>query len=395
MILFLKNGHIMRKSRMRSQKETVSLIKKAISNGQWRDSFPIPKIRNLCTEWNLSATTLVHALQDAAKLGLIYKKGKFWTVGKQENEAGVFIAKGTIPSTILIVSHRLNEWAEFHGNLLAGFVINFGLEASRHQIRLYPVLTGEDQKDTTFPCGQEAIRKFRERLGSSYLGSIFTPLAATTLNVNSTLRFLLHLGGPVVWMQDEFPQKKRNLPKGILRISFGDWGNKPGNNSIQLALDELYRKGHREIAIITNEIESHNWLAHRVKSMQEQSSFYPGMHLFSILESRHTSDIALMRKVLLTNVTAVIIPNDDMAIRYYQAWSSLGKRIPEDLSMISFDNRYTLKPFPISSIDFGLDLLGYQAFHYIFGVIPIHCGRRSQIFGTNTLSDNGSILTMQ
>ena len=383
----------MRKSRKCSQKSTLSLIKKAISSGEWRDAFPIPKIRNLCTEWNLSATTLVRALQDAAKLGLIYKKGKFWTVGELKEKTSVLIAKETTPSTILIVSHRLNEWAEFHGNLLAGFVINFGLEASRHQVRLYPVLTGEDQKDTTFPCGQEAILKFRERLGPSYLGAIFTPLSTTTQNVNFTLRFLLRLGGPVVWMQDEFPQKKRNLPKGILRISFGDWGNKPGNNSIQLALDELYRNGHREIAIITNEIENHNWLAHRIKSIQEQSSFYPGMHLFSILENRHTSDIALMRKVLYAKVTAVIIPNDDMAIRYYQAWCSLGKRIPEDLSMIYFDNRYTLKPFPISSIDFGLDLLGYQAFHYIFRVIPIHCGRRSQIFGTNTLADNGSIIT--
>lgn len=85
---------------------------------------------------------------------------------------------------------------------------------------------------------------------------------------------------------------------------------------------------------------------------------------------------------------------DDLAKRYYLALHSLGKKIPRDISMVSFDNRWDLKPYPVSTVDFGLELLGYQAFHLITKIMPVRTGRNRQLFGINRLMDNGSITSL-
>jgi DNA-binding LacI/PurR family transcriptional regulator len=52
-------------------------------------------------------------------------------------------------------------------------------------------------------------------------------------------------------------------------------------------------------------------------------------------------------------VTAILAPNDYFAHQYYHWLRAAGLRLPEDVSLLSFDNnRYSL-PFSISSIDFG------------------------------------------
>ncbi len=377
------------------QNEILDRIRRIITNGDWRASEPMPKARVLCQNWNVSATTLIGAIRQAAKENLLHKRGKFWIIGPEltisEKESA-----NRIPPTILIASHRVNEWSEFHNNLLAGFVLGFGMEANRHKVRLYPVLTGEEEQwESAFPCGRNAIQKFRHELGSSYLGTIFTPLAATTSDIASSLRFFHRLGGPVVWMQDELPALKRTFPPKILRISFGDWGNKPGNSSANIALMSLYEKGHRRIAFITNEWNQHNWLETRWQALEHAARTFEGLTLIPLLKTPTTSDDDLIRQAIGSSITAIIAPNDEMAIRYYLSSNRAGKAIPRDISMVSFDNRYTLKPFPISSVDFGLEFLGYQSFHYIYGVIPIHAGKRNQLFGLNRLHDSGSIAVIQ
>lgn len=378
-----------------SQQDILERIRSSIAGGDWRAGEPMPKMRLLCLNWNISATTLIDSIRQAANENLLHKRGKFWIIGPEPipTESN---NTARIPPTILIASHRLSEWSEFHNNLLAGFVLGFGMEANRHQVRLYPVLTGEgDKSESAFPCGRTAIQKFCRELGPAYLGTIFTPLAATTRDIESSLRFFHRLGGPVVWMQDEQPALDRVLPKKVLRVSFGDWGSKPGNSSANIALTSLSGNGHRRIAFITNEWELHNWLATRLQLLEHEAKSLADITIVPILKTKDTSDDELIHQTIACNVTAIIAPNDEMATRYYLSCNRAGKAIPRDMSLISFDNRYTLKPYPISSVDFGLEFLGYQAFHYIFGVIPIHAGKRSQLFGINRLHNSGSIATLQ
>lgn len=93
-------------------------------------------------------------------------------------------------------------------------------------------------------------------------------------------------------------------------------------------------------------------------------------------------------------VTALVAPNDPMACRQFAALRRMGYAVPGDISLISFDNRPTLRPFPITSIDFGLDDLGYRAFHLLFGAVSIDTGsrvRQGHLRGTSRVVDQGSV----
>jgi LacI family transcriptional regulator len=75
-------------------------------------------------------------------------------------------------------------------------------------------------------------------------------------------------------------------------------------------------------------------------------------------------------------ITALIIPRDRAVMPAYSALTRLGIRIPEDLSLISFDNylRYSLRP--VTTVSIGDDDLGYRAFHAIAGDIPFSARQR-------------------
>ncbi len=68
------------------------------------------------------------------------------------------------------------------------------------------------------------------------------------------------------------------------------------------------------------------------------------------------------------DITAIIAPNDAAAFEFYRWLAAIEVKIPEEISLVSFDNRPDLTyPYQISSISFGMDYLGYQAFHRILG----------------------------
>jgi len=71
-------------------------------------------------------------------------------------------------------------------------------------------------------------------------------------------------------------------------------------------------------------------------------------------------------------LTAIVAPNDELARRFYPWFAAAKIRVPEDCTLLSFDDRQEKTyPYTISSINFGFDNLGYTAFHILLGDIPI------------------------
>jgi DNA-binding LacI/PurR family transcriptional regulator len=78
--------------------------------------------------------------------------------------------------------------------------------------------------------------------------------------------------------------------------------------------------------------------------------------------------LALIHALSAHRTTAVIAPNDVLGNLYHHVLDKAGVRIPEDISLISFDaNPVDMYPYSLTSVDFGFDYLGYQAFHYFLG----------------------------
>lgn len=88
---------------------------------------------------------------------------------------------------------------------------------------------------------------------------------------------------------------------------------------------------------------------------------------------------------------ALVAPSDKSARMLLAGLKALGMRIPQDISLISFDNRLSCTIYPISTVDFGFSSLGYRAFHYIAGDIPIGENRRGNIVSEPCVDDRGSV----
>jgi hypothetical protein len=62
------------------------------------------------------------------------------------------------------------------------------------------------------------------------------------------------------------------------------------------------------------------------------------------------------------------------------------------VSLLSFDNSVAIKPFPISSIDFGQRALGHKAFHQVYGDLPsVARAKNNELWGEPFINHTASL----
>ncbi len=88
---------------------------------------------------------------------------------------------------------------------------------------------------------------------------------------------------------------------------------------------------------------------------------------------------ALMKALNHPDITALITPNDQDARNIFEWLRNAGIQIPREISLLSFDNSDSLAGFPVTTIDFGFGVLGYNAFHLFLGDVPVKRNRRGEI----------------
>jgi hypothetical protein len=99
----------------------------------------------------------------------------------------------------------------------------------------------------------------------------------------------------------------------------------------------------------------------------------------------------IMLSIMDRTPSAVIVPSDAYAMATYHWLVAAGYRIPRDLSLISFDNSSLVRPWPVSSIDFGFGHLGYQAFHAIIGDLPVKSDAKGDVCARAMVQHYGSV----
>jgi DNA-binding LacI/PurR family transcriptional regulator len=114
-------------------------------------------------------------------------------------------------------------------------------------------------------------------------------------------------------------------------------------------------------------------------------------HQFGDLTSALHMAPALMRALSNPRITALVLPND-LDARYVFRWiQRSGLRIPEHISLLSFDNSKSLSGFPVTTIDFGFGHLGYSAFHLFLQDVPVRRNRYGEVATKPRLVSRGSI----
>ena len=139
------------------------------------------------------------------------------------------------------------------------------------------------------------------------------------------------------------------------------------------ATEYLLRLGHRRIAFITgrSEIESGQ---RRLNGYRDTLS-KAGVTLEDklVVPGDFTTETGYMRALDLFGLedppSAIFAANDQSAIGVFQAADELGIRIPEDCSVIGFDNITEAKYLGLTTVDQSLEEMGYIAIQMLIKLV--------------------------
>jgi len=216
----------------------------------------------------------------------------------------------------------------------------------------------------------------------------------TEKNSEREIRFINHLmerkvDGLIFTVTPSKPEMLEKINRKIPIVVIGETeaaANIPtvGINSVtagELVMEHLYNLGHRRIAYITPPIQSVSILRHRrLQGMKNFLGERDGLGTFHVYEqaaytqwNEDSFEVGMgyeqTRFALRDHpeVTAIIAQGDMIAIGVYKAIKEAGLRIPEDISVVGFDNIEMSKYITprLTTVDYYNEMRSRQAFEYI------------------------------
>ena len=419
-----------------------ALIRARIQAGDYRVNEPLPKSAYFSIEEHVSPNTVSLAFARLRRDGLIYKKGKRWFAGKQprmKDPAGRDRRRGTV----LLITPPTWEMRNF---LMSAFLVPFS-NPLVHELRSHDILLqlvffekgdrSQNAAEEVYPSGVEEIEALVRSLDDGYMGALLycgwgIPECATAV-----IRALMNFGKPVI---DFDPTDKHQaLAKEVV-----SWGKKRFYHSrfdeisaVRAALQSLADHGHRIVGLpVYTSVDYYDWVSRRVSLIEKcarqctpeitiireeqkekfwriEMPFDPAHHaealhkafdgsaapspLLGVDQRRSLRNLLLNNTPSIVNLlntkglTAILALNDAVAREIHLWLKYVGMRVPEEISLISFDNSVELYHLPVSTVDFGFSRLGYQVAHFFINDIPISAGPGGDMPGICTVFDKGSI----
>jgi len=123
------------------------------------------------------------------------------------------------------------------------------------------------------------------------------------------------------------------------------------------AVDHLYDLGHRRVTYVGGPLRSWSQ-ARRARGIAAAAAAHPGLEIVQLEDCVPTSDggRAVAAEVLATGATAVIAYNDFVALGLHAQWTEAGVRVPDDISLVGFDDTYVTGLVTPSLTSVGADL---------------------------------------
>jgi LacI family transcriptional regulator len=139
------------------------------------------------------------------------------------------------------------------------------------------------------------------------------------------------------------------------------------------AMSYLLGLGHRRIGYITGraELESSNRRLMGYRDALEKAGIPADEALIAIGDYTTETGVSGARQLLgLENPPTVIFAsNDQMALGVFQVAEEMGLRIPDNLSVIGFDNITESKYMGLTTVDQFISEMGYVATHMLIKII--------------------------
>ncbi|EHI68541.1 LacI family DNA-binding transcriptional regulator [Streptococcus ictaluri] len=239
----------------------------------------------------------------------------------------------------------------------------------------------------------------------------FTVSIATGMSVDNLLEQvkLMHLqkrvdGFIILYSDQEDPVRNylmtNKIPFVIVGAPEGD-ENKITyiDNDNQLmaktAVDHFYQKGHRNMLFITDdltsEVASERYIGYLKGCLKLSLDNHP-MLLFNRKDPINVE--TLIKTIQNSQATALIVIGDVLSVRLIQLLSFYGIKVPDDISIITFNNSSYAKlihPY-LTTFDINVDNLGRTSFRQLLDIINTKEQHLSQkIFVPFTLKKRESV----
>ncbi len=187
---------------------------------------------------------------------------------------------------------------------------------------------------------------------------------------------------------DDDEQIKKLLRAGIKVVvsGYSDIDHKQANNidinydhGMEQAMHYLYELGHRDIIYLngltrTNSPDQRTFsflrIAEALNLSDYRSLVVNNKYVKKVNETTQASGKLMTEKLIRSgrNFTAIIATNDLMAVGAIRALTKAGIRVPEDVSVVGFDNIYITEIWhpKITTVSVDKTLLGQKAFQLLF-----------------------------
>ena len=158
------------------------------------------------------------------------------------------------------------------------------------------------------------------------------------------------------------------------------------DESFQQALDKVIRFGRKPlIAKLRKSIK--NGITNSVGNELRANRLGQVLNILNWSEPLET--------LLEKNVTAIVAPSDREAWMIYGWLASAGLKVPEDISLISFDNDINELSAKVTTVDFGFGYLGYSAAMLFSKALPVEQNRYGNIASRPFVVDRGSVTSLK
>jgi DNA-binding LacI/PurR family transcriptional regulator len=320
-------------------------ITRRIETGELAQGERIPSLREMCDEFGVSSITARRALLDLLNEGIVERRGGL----------GAFVTgmRRRARIAVVIIGYSERAWrlnGGLHGQLVGGIA-----SSTWEHDALLTVLPINDP--LTAPM---AIRQL--------------------LHDQPVDGLLFRVAGDVDWRVIDIPVGQSLGAVVIKRVPPGSGVPAvlpDARRAGELAVEHLVELGHRRIGLLTaTGVSTDTYRAHKAGFIAalERHGIRVTRELVSEVQSVFDEDRSTAAERLLSLAvapTAIVCITDFLALDVYEAAAKQGLRIPEDLSVVSFDDMEFARHLtpPLTTVRLSYYDLGHAAAATLFRVL--------------------------
>lgn len=298
--------------------QLASALRTDIRSGLFQSTGKLPTEMQLATQYQVSRQTVRQALALLAQEGLIEKR--------QGSGSRIFDSAVQMSgSNIAIVTSYINDY------IFPALLQNVQSELDRNHFSTLVYSTGNQ-----ISREREILKTLLER---PVRGLLVEGVKTALPNPNLDLyRRIQNMGIPIVFLHGSYPS--------LDAVCISDDNESGGYQAVEY----LVSKGHTRIGGIfkSDDIQGHQRYFGFLTALRDmglpfpdrQLLWYNTSHRYSLLEQGQREWLRHFVETTCKDVTALVCYNDEVAYPLIQMLQAEGYRIPEDISVVSFDNSY-------------------------------------------------------